>query len=95
MKTVGEDEVMVMRGSYQYIGADGLTYQVNWVADENGFQAEAPHLPQPVEIPYPEQAAAVEAQLRFAAEEEAAALASSRSETYAAPEPLAGYAGRF
>ena len=85
MKTVGEDEVMVMRGSYQYIGADGLTYQVNWVADENGFQAEAPHLPQPVEIPYPEQAAAVEAQLRFAASEPLVASASAPLEAYALP----------
>lgn len=66
MKTVGEDQFVVMRGSYEYIGADGLTYIVNWEADENGFRADAPHLPQPVAIPFPEQAQAVEAQLRFA-----------------------------
>lgn len=55
-----------MRGSYEYIGADGLTYIVNWEADENGFRADAPHLPKPVAIPFPEVAQAVEAQLRFA-----------------------------
>ena len=66
MKTVGEDQVVVMRGSYEYVGADGLTYTVNWEADENGFRADGPHLPQPVAIPFPEQAAAVEAQVRFA-----------------------------
>lgn len=75
MKLVGEEEVVVMRGSYEYIGADGLTYVVDWEADENGFRAAAPHLPKPVEIPFPEQQAAVTAQLRFA---EAEALAAKR-----------------
>ena len=39
MRLVGEDEVVVMRGSYSYIGADGLSYIVDWEADENGFRA--------------------------------------------------------
>ena len=42
---------------------------VDWYADETGFHPSAPHFPQPVEIPFPEQAAAVEAQLRFAEEQ--------------------------
>ena len=70
MRLVGEEEVVVMRGSYEYIGADGLTYVVDWIADENGFQPSAPHLPEPVAIPFPEQAAAVEAQRKFAAAED-------------------------
>ena len=53
-----------MRGSYEYIGADGLTYVVDWYADETGYHPSAPHLPQPVEIPFPEQAEAVAAQIR-------------------------------
>lgn len=69
MKSIGDDEVVVMRGSYEYIGADGLTYVVNWEADEKGFRADAPHLPKPVAIPFPEVQAAVDAQLRFAATE--------------------------
>jgi hypothetical protein len=72
MRLVGEDEVVVMRGSYSYIGADGLSYIVDWEADENGFRASAPHLPKPVAIPFPEQLEAVQAQLRFAQAEDAA-----------------------
>jgi len=72
MRLVGEDEVVVMRGSYSYIGADGLSYIVDWEADENGFRASAPHLPKPVAIPFPEQVEAVQAQLRFAQAEDAA-----------------------
>merc|ERR1712156_1143493 len=60
-------QVMVMSGSYEYIGADSLTYIVDWVADENGFRASAPHLPKSVPIPFPEVQAAVDAQLAFAA----------------------------
>merc|ERR1712168_489919 len=66
-------EVMVMRGSYSYVGPDSLTYQVEWYADETSFHASAPHLPQPVAPNHPEVAAAVEAQLRFAAEQGSAA----------------------
>ena len=78
-----ETEVIVMRGSYEYIGADGLTYVVDWYADETGFHPSAPHLPQPVEIPFPEQQVAVEAQIRFAQEERArqATSASGRVDT--------------
>ena len=71
MKKIAEDkEVLVMRGSYEYIGPDGVTYVVNWVADENGYRPSARHLPKPVPIPFPEQAAAVAAQLRRAKEEQ-------------------------
>ena len=71
MRMVNEAPVVVMRGSYEYVD-NGVTYEVVWEADENGFRPSAPkskHLPQPVAIPFPEQQAAVDAQLRFAAEE--------------------------
>ena len=37
----------VSRGSYSFTGDDGVVYTVNWVADENGFQASGDHLPKP------------------------------------------------
>ena len=81
-----------MRGSYSYVGPDGQIYQVDWYADETGFHPSAPHLPQSVEPNHPEVAAAVRAQLDFAAAEDRAAAASSRSNSYAAPnDALSGY----
>ena len=89
MKDIGDSIVMVMKGSYEYIGADQLTYIVDWVADENGFRASAPHLPKPVAIPFPEIQAAVDAQIRFAAEEDLLRAAGSAPvPSYGAPEPL-------
>ena len=82
MKYVNDAPVVVMRGSYEYVDG-GVTYEVTWVADENGFQPSAPkskHLPTPVAIPFPEQQAAVDAQIRFAEEEtRLRAAASTRS----------------
>ena len=85
MRNVDGVDVVVMKGSYSYVGVDGNTWTVDWYADETGFHPSAPFLPKSVEPIHPEIKAAVEAQLRFAAEEEAAAAASSRSESYAAP----------
>uniref|UniRef100_A0A182YCY1 Uncharacterized protein n=2 Tax=Anopheles stephensi TaxID=30069 RepID=A0A182YCY1_ANOST len=46
LKNFGDDvSALVVRGSYSYTGPDGQVYTVNYVADENGFQPEAPHIP--------------------------------------------------
>ncbi|ERL87574.1 hypothetical protein D910_04965 [Dendroctonus ponderosae] len=40
-----ENEALVVRGQFQYTGADGVLYSVSYVADENGFQPQGAHLP--------------------------------------------------
>merc|ERR1711928_85754 len=39
-----EEVGSIARGSYSY-ELEGVTYTVNWVADENGFQPTGAHLP--------------------------------------------------
>ncbi|XP_055844481.1 endocuticle structural protein SgAbd-6 [Episyrphus balteatus] len=46
LKNVGtENEAISVRGTISWIGADGVTYTINFLADENGFQPEGDHLP--------------------------------------------------
>lgn len=37
------NEALAKTGFYQYVGDDGKTYRVDWVADENGFRASVRH----------------------------------------------------
>ncbi|XP_055373347.1 endocuticle structural protein SgAbd-6-like [Condylostylus longicornis] len=42
-----EQEAISVRGSVSWVADDGQTYTLTYVADENGYQPEGAHLPQP------------------------------------------------
>lgn len=46
-----DQEAIEARGSFSYTGADGQTYHVSYVANENGFQPEGAHLPTTPAVP--------------------------------------------
>lgn len=44
-------EAMEAQGSFQYTAPDGSAIQVTYVANEEGFQPQGPHIPTPPPIP--------------------------------------------
>lgn len=40
-----ENETLVITGTISWVGPDGVTYTIEFIADENGFQPKGEHLP--------------------------------------------------
>lgn len=52
MENLGSDkQEQVVEGSYSYVGDNGQTYTVHYIADSNGFRASGEHLPVAPPIP--------------------------------------------
>ncbi|XP_063697902.1 endocuticle structural glycoprotein ABD-5-like [Culicoides brevitarsis] len=43
--TINANGVLEVRGSYNYIGDDGVTYTVNYIADDKGYRVIGDHIP--------------------------------------------------
>ncbi|XP_073966215.1 larval cuticle protein LCP-17-like isoform X2 [Choristoneura fumiferana] len=50
LKGTGEAAISA-QGQYRYTSPEGETYNIQYVADENGFQPQGAHLPTPPPIP--------------------------------------------
>ena len=44
-----EELILVQTGSYSYLDPEGNVITLKYIADENGFQPEGDHLPQPLQ----------------------------------------------
>ncbi|XP_059059989.1 larval cuticle protein LCP-17-like [Achroia grisella] len=51
LKNVDNIDALVSQGSYQYVAPDGTPVNVQYVADENGYQPNSDILPTPPPIP--------------------------------------------
>ncbi|RZC40728.1 Chitin bind 4 domain containing protein [Asbolus verrucosus] len=52
LKTIDKDNAgEVIQGEFEYLGDDGKTYKITYIADENGYQPQGDHLPVAPEAP--------------------------------------------
>ncbi|KAJ0179900.1 hypothetical protein K1T71_004491 [Dendrolimus kikuchii] len=51
LKRVGDIDAYAFQGSYRYISPEGIPVEVNYVADENGYQPKSDLIPQAPPVP--------------------------------------------
>lgn len=51
LKGQGGEQAIVAQGSYSYVSPEGEKIQIQYTADENGYQPTGSHLPTPPPIP--------------------------------------------
>ncbi|XP_055320732.1 larval cuticle protein 65Ag1-like [Sitodiplosis mosellana] len=51
LKQIGSESGIAAQGSYQYTAPDGTPVQIQYVADENGFQPQGAAIPTPPPLP--------------------------------------------
>ncbi|KAM3962342.1 endocuticle structural glycoprotein ABD-4-like [Aphomia sociella] len=57
LKKVDNIDALVVQGSFKYVDADGTPVNVEYIADENGYQPNGAHLPTAPPVPEPIQRA--------------------------------------
>ncbi|CAH1961242.1 unnamed protein product [Acanthoscelides obtectus] len=82
-KQLGETGAVVAQGGFSFQSPEGEQVQVQYVADENGYQPVGSHLPTAPPVP-----PAIQRSLDYIAAHPPAAVAETRPQVYTRPQPF-------